>query len=86
MRIYVDYREISDVPELADVCKADNSFVAFMEWLAANRPHNLSFDVIVSVESPHVDDGTVQEVWVPKAPHMRAQQIGGILKSFIQKE
>lgn len=82
---YLDGVEIDKIPELAEVCAQDDWLNAFMRWLSVNRP-GMRFEAVVSVESVHLDDGKVLEIWVPKAPYGRAAEIGGVLKAFSKKD
>lgn len=75
MRIYVEGEEIH-YPEDA----GEEWFSAFIKGLVRSRGADVSFEIIVAAETPYLDDSYVLEMWVPKAPPLRAQEIGGILK------
>jgi len=87
MRVYLDGKEIDEVPELREICALSNDlwFQALMQWLVKNRP-GLSFEIIVGLESTDVRDGQVLEMWIPEAPANRDVEIGGILKKMVSKK
>jgi len=86
VRAYLDGTEINHVPELAELCALPDQewFPALMRWLVKNRP-GVQIQIIVSLEGADPDNGNVLEMWVPEAPHTRAMEIGGILKTLTQR-
>lgn len=80
MRIYLDGQEIDHIPELDHVSSADEWMSAFMKWLVEKRGPDLTFEIIIGGDTVSVDDGNVLEMWIPAAPPLRAQSIGGLLR------
>lgn len=80
MRCYLDGVEINQVKELEEICKLDDWYEAYIEWLMANRGPKVKMDVLVMAESPSLEEGEVLEMWSPSAPLHRASQIGALTK------
>jgi hypothetical protein len=75
---YVDGVEIDKIPELAEVCAMDDWLDGLLAWTSENRPE-MKMDVIFTGEASSL---LLSEVWIGGAPPMRAQEVGGVLKSF----
>ncbi len=78
VRAYIEGVEAIKIPELSEICSKDDWLGPLMEWCRDNRP-DLKMDAIFSTDS---EEPILSEVWFGGAPPLRAQQIGGILKSF----
>lgn len=78
IRAYLEGVEIGQVPELKEVCAQDDWMTALVKWAAQNRPH-LKLNAIFVGEA---QDLLLSELWIGTMPPFRAQQMGGILKTF----
>lgn len=78
IRAYLEGVEIDQVPELKEVCAGDDWMTALVTWAAKNRP-NLKLNAIFVGEA---QDLLLSELWIGQIPPFRAQQMGGILKTF----
>ena len=78
MRAYVDGVEIDKLPELKEVCAMDDWMDGLLKWASRNRP-DLAMDAIFVPEGTEL---LLAEIWIGRAPPLRAAEMGGILKAF----